>query len=364
MKKNITLAVLGAIAILSGCTKVEVNSVTYEASPITFRTVVGKATKSVSGPIATNYSTDEKFVSYARYRTAEQTAATSWAFGASTAAYIDGAIVKYFAAASSPFAALSWHEQDGTVFYWPVTGSLTFFAYSPSDVTGTPAYSDANGIKLIGHTADGKTDFMVATPAADQRNNTTSDNDPATQIGVPTVFGHKLTKIGFKCKTNMPAASGTISIDEIKIIDVYSKANYAEYDFGNDKWSTYSDNITYTAYTASASSSPVQNTALTNTAANYYTNDSGHELMLIPQTTTQFTASAATLSIKYTVTLKGTGSNSITETKTVTKTLTDIASDWGVNKYLTYVITIDPNMIYWDPTVTDWSADSDATVTL
>src|SRR5574344_55302 len=381
MKKYLILAV-SAIAILAGCTKVNTVASLSDKTPITYQVVASNATKNYqAGPVGTFYNKAESFVSYARYYTTALNPAT-WVFGTTTQAYIDNAAVKFFDTAQTvngvTLSASSWHV-DNQVYYWPVNGYLAFFSYSPADVLGTKAFSDANGITNTGFTtATGDVDFMVADPAVNQQNNTTN-NSGATQIGVPTVFKHKLTKIGFKCKTDLAAANGTITVKKIQIIDAYSVADYAEYNTSADKWSNHSTKATYTAYDSANNGIPASG-VLTSTASNFYikapvsvfkadgtTANINQELILIPQTTTEFAAASTNgtlLSVTYEITLKGTAGNSITETKTVTKQLSTTSQNWNVGKYLTYVITINPTVIYWDPTVTDWTNDTDVAVTL
>lgn len=387
MKRSILLAA-AAIAALAGCSKVEVKSVDEAPARISWNAVVGK--HSTKAPVeGTTFSTGHSFKTFAFYNAN----GTAWPTGASL--YIDNQEVSYHAAAVAPFEANSWHT--GTVNYWPRQGSLTFFSYSfankPVSFAGTLTCTAAEGLKLVGYdvnaTDNKNSDFMVADIKVDQRQNTT--DAAGAEKGVPTIFRHALTQIvGFKVETKddykgatLAAGSKVIEVKSIKIVKADSKGDYTMTNNAvtrTESWGNRSDSKTY-EYTPVAGKSEALNTTaaeLVNEqkiflpqdfAASGYTYTAGASLLqksLERQTTAYKTAVAAVghIELKYTIKTYTDATNFSKEEVTELIALEEIGN-WGINKKITYKITIDlsSNIIYWDPTVEAW-AEEDQTITI
>ena len=154
---------------------------------------------------ATYKSTDPTFGTLAYYLPKGKT----WlANMADAELYIPISEVSYLSSVST------W--STATPYYWPKTGSLTFFSYSPykykeagsTETLAVEALTGNDGFQLeYDVDAHQDTDFMVADIAKDKTANETNGG----YKGVPTVFRHKLTQIvGINFLTVGKDASGNL----------------------------------------------------------------------------------------------------------------------------------------------------------
>lgn len=386
MKKSILLAA-AAIATLAGCSKVEVKSVDEAPARISWNAVVGKP--STKAPVeGTTFSQNHSFKTFAFYNTN----GTAWPTGASL--YIDNQEVSYYADAVAPFVANSWHT--GTVNYWPKQGSLTFFSYSfankPVSFAGTLTCTAADGLKLTGYdvnaTENSNSDFMVADIQEGQVQNTT--NTAGAEKGVPTIFRHALTQIvGFNVVTKedykgtaLAAGSKVIEIISIKIVNADSKGDYTMTNDAvtrTESWVNQSESKTYEYSPVAGKSEALNTTAaeLVNDQKIFlpqdfaesgytYTGASNLEKSLERQTAAYQNAVKAVghIELKYTIKTYTDATNYSEEEVTELIALQEIGN-WGINKKITYKITIDlsSNIIYWDPSVVAWD-EEEQTITI
>lgn len=387
MKKSILLAA-AAIAVLAGCSKVEVKSVDEAPARISWNAVVGK--HSTKAPVeGTTFSTGLSFKTFAFYNAN----GTTWPVEASL--YIDNQEVNYYTAAVAPFVPNSWHTL--TANYWPKQGSLTFFSYSfannPVSFTGNLTCTAADGLKLVGYdvneTGNKNSDFMVADIQTDQRQNTTSA--ASAEKGVPTIFRHALTQIvGFYVTTEgdykgtpLAAGSKVIDVKSIKIVNAYSKGDYTMTNDAatrREDWINLSESKKYEYTPVSGKSEALNGTAaeLVNDqkiflpqkfAASGYTYPTGASLLekSLARQTPGYKAKVAAvghIELNYTIKTYTDATHFSEETVTELIALEEIGN-WGINKKITYNIKIDlsSNIIYWDPTVKDWDKE-DQTITI
>ncbi len=340
MNKKLFLTVLpAAAALIAGCSKNEVAIVESAPQEITFQTVETKA--------ASNFSTDNKFYSYAYFLEKGK----NWTDNSSTAeAYISNSLIEYVTAKTA------W-KNTTTTYYWPKEGTLTFFAWT--DNTASPAVSGCTiscakdkGINTTGYavTSNQNKDLMVADIAADQNKNTTQHD--GWKKGVPTVFKHVLSNLVFTVKTDEETSGndypdGMFKLQSIKLKNVSTKGDYTQ---GSPTASTApwsNQDTTADLPTYSGSEVTVTKTAQTLTPA------TADYSIVLPQT---FSDTTPIIEIVYTITTEYISGSPVTETITVEKDLKSIyTANWENGKKYTLNIILGVEEILWDPDVTDWA---------
>ena len=336
--KFILLAALPAVALAAGCSKNEVIPVENEPAEITYQTLETKA--------ASNFSTSNKFYSYAYFLEKDKTWAAKAAEGK---AYISNSRIEYV-------TDMTYWKNTATTYYWPKQGSLTFFAWT--DYTAAPAVSgctiscsNTKGINTTGYavTSNQNKDLMVADIAADQKTNTVEYT--GWEKGVPTIFKHVLSNLVFTIKTDEGTSGnkyedGMFELKSITLKNVSTKGDYTQGSptASTAPWSNQGTSANLSAY--SGTGMTVSETAQTVTpAANDY-------YIVLPQ---NFTDTTPVIEIVYTITTNYAGTP-VTETVTETKDLKSIYKDnWVNGKKYTLNIILGVTEILWDPDVTDWT---------
>lgn len=355
MKKFFYLAVAACTA-LAACSKNEVTPVDVDQQ-ITFQAVVNKAsTKALID--GNNYDTGVPFGSVAYF----QSTPASLYIPLSKVSYTDGTPEGYWSTA--------------TTYYWPKTGKLTFYSYSPFSYAEDP-YSEINptvsenGLTFTDYSVKDhqETDLMVADPKKDMTASGTTSNGGTWAKGVPTIFHHMLAQIknitfqtvdgtsAAKDYTNGHTDETWVAGDKKFVINQVDIKNF--YETGTlvagatNTWnSTVSVTDSYTYYNGTAE---FGKTATSTKNTNEY-------YLVLPQ---DLTAGGQKLYIKYTIKSYN-GSEWVDEEVEVTKDFKDIITDakWEMNKKYTINIKIGLNQIYWDPKVESWEEKSfDYTVT-
>lgn len=334
MKKYILLASVAAI-VAAACTKERVD-LPKEPVEISYQ-VVRKA------PVTkADFPTDGKFYSWAYYLGKGKT----WAAAMNDAQ-------PYLSKVEISHDGNKWWNYNGGTggvhYYWPEEGSLTFFAVSPT--TGVNVDCDkATGITVTGLEA-GNIDLLVAGIAKDQTSAT------AGTSGVSTVFSHKLTKVQLAAMTVDNDGNSFDYGEAFKITDlnwtisnVQYKGSYTQInENGPDKWTKETDIKDFT-YEELAQVTSTKNSSSTTA-------------YMIPQTKDEMNPEAK-IKISYTVTMKGSGDNTISYGKTASYSLKN-GPDWGVNKSITYVLKFKgPEEILWNPSIDDWAPTTDTPVVI
>lgn len=378
MKKHLLLAVLAVVS-LASCTKSELKSIGEEDTPISFQ-AIRTATKSYPSGTAA-LPTSATFGSTAFLVTKDQT----WAANSSTSQlYINNAEVSYYNTAVAPFAIDTWHP--ATPYYWSKQGKLTFFAYTPytfiTSAPGVTPVTTANascdhtdGIKISGYNVDYNvnTDLMVADIAVDKQSNSTTYGFN----GVPTLFGHKLCTVKFTVRTDADYTNGhdgtsgkefaagdkiftlkEVSINKVANTGTYTQGIAAP---GVGSWTNASSTSDYAifndtqaiVYHAGTTSDPADATDPAKTLAQY---------TFMPQTFAD--DATVNITIKYSIRTYSSASTFSDDPVTVSQKLYTLqsatANAWQINKAITYNLTFSlaDQLIYWDPAVADWTAES------
>lgn len=345
MKKMIISAALACVA-LAGCVKNEVTPDVKEGeNVISFQTATGKPqSRSVA------FETTKTFA--------------VWAFLEKTkTAYINNDEIKFHSESQDPYAENTWHATD--IYLWPKTDKLTFYAYTPTSIDAKCTFEHGISVENYNVDTNKDIDFMVADKKEHLQNNTTNESNNAPKNGVPTVFRHKLTKVGFRAKLPAGATYGqgahpttgtkkgestiyinSIEINQVKSVGDYSQSSTASTQNAWTNQKTPTDHIIYTGLDDGKKITTTETTNITNSDA---------QTIYLPQTLDD----EAVVVIKYTI-YTWNGHAWVAEEVTATQKLKDLSAKWEMNKNITYVITIDlgTNYIYWDPIVEDWEPEN------
>lgn len=388
MKKVLTAAILAVTTCaFIGCTKNEVRSISDNPQAVRFLPLNGKHSTKVMVNGST-YPADLPFGTLAYYLPSEK----NWNDHIAEATlYIPISKVVNQSGATSGSA---W-EVEGKTYYWPKSGSLTFFAYSPfsyaegGDLAVTAITSPANdGIQIVDYDVDAHqaTDFMVADIAKDKTANVVKPGS-SLYTSVPIVFRHKLSQIvginfqtvitntegnlvkhdySYGRSTKGPLQAGDV-VFKLKKVEVRNLFTTGTYGYTN----TNADPVTeHWAHQANPQNYPWFNKTPEafdgNTTFNLkyntqYTSNNDY-LLVLPQpcNSTLTTTPAATdplIHIEYQVLTYSDATNFSTENVTEDIYLYNIHSGAiDMNKKITYnfKINLADRKIYWAPSVADW----------
>lgn len=392
MKKVLTAAILAVTTCaFIGCTKNEVRSISDNPQAVRFLPLNGKHSTKVMVDGIT-YPTTLPFGTLAYYLPSGNT----WKdHKANATLYIPKSKVVHNNG--------NW-EVDGKTYYWPKSGSLTFFAYSPfAHEDGTLLAVDKvsntthdDGIHILNYDvhAHQATDFMVADIAMDK----TANESNGGYTGVPIVFRHKLSQIvGINFQTvitnttstgtalvehdyahghsdiagNLEAGDVVFKLKKVEVKNLYTVGNYVYSGTGadpvaNDGWMNQDPNSKepYTWF----DKTPVAFAGNTEFNLTYKTQDATRNdyLLILPQplitpgTTTPKTTDPL-IHIEYQVLTYSDDIHYSTEDVIEDVYLYNIhnsASAIDMNKKITYnfKINLENRKIYWAPSVVDWES--------
>lgn len=334
---EITLLAAAALLPLAGaCTKTE--AIQVESRIGMAYNVALEQPYSLERPstkAATAFSTTDTFKSWAWYLPQGQ----SWAKNQADAkAYFEDVTVEY--------QTDKW-EGVGGPYYWPKTGSLNFWSYSPASLpllSGTSASGVSvtqNGVSLTDWKLNAVTaqdiDFMVADFKSDLKANTLTYG----YFGVPTLFRHKLAKVTVQASTaKAPSATNIVKLYKVSLKQIYTKGSYT-----SESWDNRSELEEIVVF---------ENTAglELNLTAQNVTLD-GKSLFVIPQILNadsgRGTGNDVSLYIEYSI-------NSTSNT--ADKKLIDIKSYvWSIGQHTVYNIVIgeENEPIEFDAGVSNWT---------
>lgn len=392
MKKVLTAAILAVTTCaFIGCTKNEVRSISDNPQAVRFLPLNGKHSTKVMVDGIT-YPTTLPFGTLAYYLPSGNT----WKdHKANATLYIPKSKVVHNNG--------NW-EVDGKTYYWPKSGSLTFFAYSPfAHEDGTLLAVDKvsntthdDGIHILNYDvhAHQATDFMVADIAMDK----TANGSNGGYTGVPIVFRHKLSQIvGINFQTvitnttstgtalvehdyahghsdiagNLEAGDVVFKLKKVEVKNLYTVGNYVYSGTGadpvaNDGWMNQDPNSKepYTWF----DKTPVAFAGNTEFNLTYKTQDATRNdyLLILPQAlktsapaTTTPAAEDPLIHIEYQVLTYSDDIHYSTEDVIENVYLYNIhnsASAIEMNKKITYnfKINLENRKIYWAPSVADW----------
>ena len=388
MKKELIIPSLGIVAAVffSACSKNEVVSIADAPQKISFSPLTGKlSTKALLD--GTNYNAeDPSFGTFAYYLPADR----NWDANYNDATlYIPKSEVKYTEDVNN--GKHNWTTE--TPYYWPKTGGLTFFAYSPyyyQESTGgelpvsvhNGGLNIGNGENLYNVAEHQETDILVAEVQKGCSGNATNGG----YSGVPIIFHHKLSQIvGMDFYTEKDYANGhdgttgkeytagdkVFKLMKVTLNNLSVKGFYGYFAQGEliDAWSASSTTdamLAYTWYNAASEDTADKfgSTALNLTFNNKNTEKKHSYLLIMPQYLDKADGKPSTepyLDIQYQVLTYTDATNYSKETVDKKVTLHELhASDRiEMNKKIRYTfrISLEDQRIYWAPSIKDWEGD-------
>ena len=234
IKMGIAAAVLATA--LTSCVSNEIAPPVSEDIPITY-SVLQKSMATRAAVTGTTYPQNVPFGSFAYYLPSGQT----WLDNKSEAQlYINNNKIAHDPTGSSgTFAPNSWHST--IVHYWPKTGTLTFFSYSPyenDELQSKISCSPDNGLKIDSWTAAMNpgdaaekgtgVDLMIA-QSVNQSGNSSSGS--TYHPGVPTEFHHICCQVEVQAKLSAAEEDNkdkkTYTVNSVYFNNLWTTANYS-----------------------------------------------------------------------------------------------------------------------------------------
>ena len=301
-KRLLTYIILAAVAVTASCTKNTVD-LPYGGA-ISFAPVAEKSTKAIIE--GTTYPTTESFA---------------------VSAYHEGSDA-YFEDLEASYNNSIALWETSTAEYWPLAGSLTFNAYSPSSASGVSI--DQDGISATGYTIQDQTQMTTDLCYASA---TVADcaNHPES---VSLVFNHALSQVVFRVKAASYYANTTLTLNSLSIAGIYSVG-----DFTGSEWENQDTENLY-----NLSSTP---TNLTYDGENVPETIEISKYLLLPQT---FGSNAA-INVDYGVDL---GGGRTFANPPVSIPLGSTIAAWEPGKKYIYTINIGIDTINFTATAAAW----------
>ena len=392
MKKVLAAAILAVTTgAFIGCTKNEVKSISDNPQAVRFLPLNGKHSTKVMVD-GNTYPKDLPFGTLAYYLPSGNWNANM----ADATLYIPISKVVNKSGAASGNA---W-EVEGKEYYWPKSGTLTFFAYSPFSYQepnggklAIASLSGNDGIQIVDYDVDAHqdTDFMVADIAKDK----TANESNGGYTSVPIVFRHKLSQIvginfqtvitntegnlvehdySYGRSTNGPLQAGDIvfKLKKVEVRNLYTKGTYGYTDTKadpvTDHWMTLDVKKPYTWFDKETAPEAFADNKTLNLKYNTQETSNNAYLLVLPQPlitpgTTTPKITDPLIHIEYQVLTYSDATNHSTENVSEDVYLYDIhnsasasANAIDMNKKITYnfKINLENRKIYWAPSVADW----------
>lgn len=301
-----------AAVLCAACVKSETDG----SNVISFSPVASKATKAIIE--GTTFPTSESFVVSAYHN--------------GTAAYFEGLTASYNSSIQL------W--ETTTPEYWPLEGSLTFHAYSPTGISGASISSAGVAFEdyAVQTASQMTTDLLYASATVDD-----CANHPAS---VPLSFSHALSQIVFKVKAEAYYENVSLSMTSLSLSGIYSVG-----DFANSAWSNQESAQNYTLSSSA--------TALTYGDGNVPNTLDVCAYLYLPQTI----SADARLNVGYTISQTVSGTPYTVENPPVAIPLSNTVTEWQPGKKYIYTINIGlDNLITFTASTVAWDEQSGGVV--
>lgn len=316
MRLSTRILCLMGLALVSACSKSEVDK---PVGSISFAPVAAKATKAIIA--GTTYPEGETFVVSAYHE--------------GTDAYFEDLTASY---SLTQNGTKLWSTSD--VQYWPLAGSLDFYAYSPASAGLTIT---SGGVSAEDYTittaAQMTTDLCYASASvADCANHPDS---------VPLTFSHALSQVVFRVKAadyySTATSTVTLSMTSLALKGIYSVG-----DLNQGTWENLGSEHNYTL-----SGTP---TALTYNGSNQPETVDVCAYLFLPQ---ELGPNAA-ISVGYSIVQRVSGTDYTLENTPVTIPLGSSLTQWEPGKKYIYTLNIGMNnVITFTASTVGWQDDGD-----
>ena len=394
MEKTFTISVIGisAVVLFSACTKNEVISITDTPQTISYIPLSGKLSTKAMLDGTTYKSTDPSFGVFGYYLPAGSDWNTK--HGAATL-YVPKSEVMN----NGQSTGNAW--TTATPYYWPKTGAITFFAYSPYKYQETggneiPVSLTGTGLVIGNHTPDEydvdahqETDLLVADVQKDVHGN---NSNPGNYNGVPVIFRHKLSQIvnlsfstidkngtpkdyanGHDGSASNPYQAGDVVFELVKVsLNNLATRGIYSYDAQttvHEGWTTNSsDGVkNYIWYDATDGTPDRFNDAALSFDFNDKYTANAHDYLLVLPQPLQNTGSIAVsttpyFDIRYKVRTYTDATHASDETVDAIVNLHALhgaaSENLEMNKKISYgfKVCLEEQQIYWAPSIVDWES--------
>ena len=382
MKKTIILAAIACVA-LASCVKNE----RFEASPTTgdtqiaFNAFTHKATKAdVGSVIGETYPVDEKFDVWAIF-SQNDLAFTDLATASNYADYIGvgGNVGAPFTSAGTD-PNMYW-KGDGTAYYWPRAGKLSFVAFSPASADPTYTWTSKTFAKST-YSVDQSKDLMYSDITPNKTRNDYTVNNPVLPYddnpssgdtgfddykGVNILFHHAQSLVQFKVVKENTATNEIITVTGISLVNPFTTADFAVTHIGfNAATTTWSNHTNETANVVFTTGQTVEvpTTTAVNVPSSAAVPANGNDFIVLPQNLNH-TSNKVQVAITFTSTVGSVTSSPTTLNINLSDGQISAAGDhteWAPNKRYIYTIKFVGTEIILDPKVDVF--DTDINVTL
>lgn len=377
MKKTIILAAIACVA-LAGCTKNEriADSPSGNAE-ISFNALSYKApTKADVGSVAgTTYPAAEKFDVWSVFSQND----LSFADLGTASNYAD--FIGTGGGAGAPFAKASgaYWAGDGTHYYWPRAGKLSFVAFSPESVNATFTWT-SKSFALAGYSISQNKDLMYSDITPNKvRNDYTVDNpvlpyddNPASgdtgfddYKGVNILFHHAQALVQFKVVKENTAPNETITVTGISLVNPYVTGDlavtYTNFNAASAVWSNHSDETANVVFTTGQTVEVPETTPVNvpSSAGIAAAGGTTNDFIILPQALNH-SVNKVQVAITFTSKVGTVTSDPTTLNINLSDGQVSTPGDhtqWEPNKRYIYTIKFVGTEIILDPKVVDYDAD-------
>lgn len=306
MRKTALILAAAAVLLSAGCTK---NAVDFPS--IAFAPVAEKATKAIIE--GATYPTTESFTVSAYYE--------------GTSAYFENLNASYNSTLSL------W--ETSTAEYWPLQGSLTFNAYSPSSASGVTL--TASGITAANYTV--QTAAQMTTDLC--YGSYTVPDCSSHPESVPLQFSHALAQVVFKVKAAAYYENTSLSMTSLSMGGIFSVGDFAE-----GAWDNQNTEFTYGLRSLPIALTYDGTTPVTTNVCSY---------LFLPQEL----GPNASISVGYSISQSVSGTDYTLDNSPVTIPLGGTISKWESGKKYIYTLNIGlNNLITISASSVGWSDEN------
>jgi hypothetical protein len=298
MRNRVFILIIGAV-LASACVK---STIDLKDRSIAFAPVASKATKAIIE--GANYPTTESF---------------------NVSAYVDGTDAYFQNQTATYSSSLQlWETQESQ--YWPLNGSLTFYAYSPASASDVSISAD--GFSATDYTIQTNAQMTSDLCYASATVADCSNHPESVQL----TFSHALSQVVFRVKAAAyyTTAQRTVSLamTSLSLSGIYSVGDFAEGAWENQNTEhTYALSSSTTNLTYDQSNAPV-----TTVVCSY---------LFLPQ---EFGSNAA-LNVGYSIVQTVSGNDYTLENAPVSIPLGGSISQWEPGKKYIYTLNIGMNNV-------------------
>lgn len=258
---------------------------------------------------------------------------------------------------------------NGTAYYWPRAGKLSFVAFSPSDVDATYTWTTKTFAKAA-YTINQAKDLMYSDITPNKTRNDFDTSFPYDDLssgdtgfgdykGVNILFHHTQSLVQFKVVKENTASNETITVTQIALVNPYVTgdlaATHSAFNAGGVTWSNYDNETASVVFSTTATEVPDIASSAVNVPASAGT---GNDFIVLPQAL-DHTASNKKVQVAVSFTSKVGSVTSPVSTLNINLSDGYVSSagdhtQWEPNKRYIYTIKFVGTEIILDPKVVDY----------